>query len=97
MPKPETVLVAAIRRALTEAWPDAMVLKIHGSPYQPAGLPDLLVLRAGVASWIEVKMPGNKPTMLQHAMHARLREHGCDVLVASSTEEVTEWVLTRAR
>lgn len=44
----------------------AFVVKLHGSAYQRAGLPDLLVLtRDGMTRWIEVKRPGRKLTRIQ--------------------------------
>lgn len=42
------------------------VIKLHGDAYQPAGLPDLLiVLPEGKTIWIEFKRPGADTTALQ--------------------------------
>ena len=40
-------------------------MKIHGGPYQLAGVPDLLCLRHGRALFLEVKQPGKQPTEIQ--------------------------------
>lgn len=40
-------------------------MKIHGGPYQRAGIPDLLVIIKGHAFFFEVKVPGKKLTDLQ--------------------------------
>lgn len=52
---PETGLVKAIRKAVLAEWPDAYILKVHGSPYQPAGTPDLLLTVEGWFIGLEVK------------------------------------------
>lgn len=39
--------------------------KIAGGPFQTAGIPDLLCIRDGIAVFLEVKVPPNKPTALQ--------------------------------
>jgi hypothetical protein len=40
-----------------------------------------VLLRDGVARWVEVKQPGKKPTALQSARHALLRRIGFSVEV----------------
>lgn len=45
------------------------------------GFPDLMVLRGGKASFIEVKRPGCKPRPLQEYRHKHLRSLGFEVLV----------------
>ena len=68
-------------------------MKIHGSPYQsPRGLPDILLIRNGVASWIEVKIGGDEPTVLQEAIHEKLRAAGCRVTTVWTLEEA-KWFL----
>lgn len=54
---PETLLVKAISKALGEAYPGCFIVKIHGGPYQRAGLPDLFVLHEGRLLAMEVKCP----------------------------------------
>lgn len=53
--QPETTLVQNIKRAILGQWPHAWVEKIHGSPYQTAGIPDLLVVVRGRLFAFEVK------------------------------------------
>lgn len=45
------------------------------------GIPDLLILKNGVASFVEVKRPGEKPRPLQEYRMNELRELGftCEV------------------
>lgn len=45
------------------------------------GIPDLLCLKNGKASFIEVKRPGEKPRVLQEYRHNELRELGFDVMI----------------
>jgi hypothetical protein len=67
--QPETLLVGKIRTAVKRKFPDAMIVKIHGGPYQTAGLPDLLVILDGRAYGLEVK----KQRLGESAEHARDR------------------------
>ena len=67
-------------------------IKIHGSEYQMAGLPDVLALKGGRAYWLEVKRPGGKPTPLQVRMIEKLKGFGCVAGVVFSVEEAKELV-----
>ena len=53
--QPESVLVHAIRRTIEAAYPQAFVMKNHGSMYMAAGIPDLFVFINGRAFALEVK------------------------------------------
>lgn len=53
----ETKLIGDMRKAIAERWPDAWSFKVHGSAYQTAGTPDLLVCVEGWLCAIEVKAP----------------------------------------
>lgn len=81
----EKVIVA---RVLDEArrlgW---LAYKIHGGPYMPRGLPDVLALKDGRATWIEVKRPGEEPTSVQVTRMRQLADAGCAVGVATSVGE----------
>jgi Holliday junction resolvase len=65
-----------------------LVIKIHGSAYQLAGLPDLLAIRGGRAYWFEVKQPGEYPTKLQDYWLKKLRRFGCVAGAVTSEEDV---------
>ena len=64
------------------------VMKIHGGPYQMAGVPDLLCIRRGVTRWLEVKQPGKRPTPLQTRRMLEIeREAGTLCHVVCSMDE----------
>lgn len=63
-----------IKRLEKDGW---MVVKL-GITNLP-GIPDLLALKDGVARFIEVKRPGEKPRPLQLYRHEQLRNMGFDV------------------
>lgn len=72
--------------------PRAFVVKHHGGPHGVAGLPDVYVqqstTRGLVVLWIELKMPGNKPTAIQRAVMDQLARSGTPVYVCHSLAEV---------
>lgn len=82
----EKSLTNSIKAALKrEGW---WVLKIHGGGMQIPGLPDLLCCKDGIAVWLEVKVPGGKPTKLQVARMEEIRKQGgCTVAVVTSVAE----------
>lgn len=83
--KPETRIVESIRRQFEiDGW---IVIKIHGGPFQVAGLPDLLLLRNGVACFVEVKTPTGKVTKLQQHWIERIRAAGFRAGVATNAAE----------
>ena len=95
-PGPETRLVAAIRKAVKERHPQAWVLKVHGSPYQPGGTPDLLLCIEGRLLSMEVKAPQQgesrarmlgRVTELQWTRIEEVRAAGGVAGVATSVEE----------
>jgi hypothetical protein len=67
MPTNESGLVRAIVIAVKRAWPDSFGWKVHGSPYQIAGLPDLVFCIRGHFIGLEAKhqRPGES---LAHAL-----------------------------
>lgn len=52
------------------------------------GIPDLLALRDGVAIFIEVKRPGQKPSPLQAYRHKQLTDNGFTVFVLTSDLQI---------
>lgn len=94
--QPENVLVAAIRRAIRREYPDSLTLKVHGGPYQEAGIPDILVVVDGRFIGLEVKRrrPGesdsaarDRATAQQRAMLARMEAAGGVARVVLSEDE----------
>ena len=84
----ETSITSSIvRHAKSCGW---WTFKIAGGPFQMAGMPDLMLLKDGRALFIEVKLPGKKPTALQFKRMEEIRTQG---------GAVAEWVdsLDKAR
>ena len=67
---PEGKLTAAVQRRLNQLKAQGVPiwwLKLHGGPMQRRGVPDLLILVAGRALFVELKAPGKRPSPLQQA------------------------------
>lgn len=62
---PETRLVAKIRGALEEEFPGTYWRKIHGNPFQHAGIPDLIGCVDGFFIGLEVKTDSGRSSMIQ--------------------------------
>lgn len=99
--QPETRLVRRIVTAIEDRYPDAWVRKVHGGPYQHAGIPDLLVCVNGKLVGLEVKhqKPGEseghargRATELQRAEIKAMYEAGAIAGVVLSVEEALELV-----
>lgn len=82
---PESLVVAAIMKAIYAQYPDAYIIKIFGSIFQASGFPDLLVCVEGRAYGLEVKRQRNgesfqrarnRSTPLQKLTIAKLRRAG---------------------
>lgn len=56
------------------------------------GVPDVLILHAGLLYCIELKQPGNSPSPQQRDFHAALKSQGVPIAVAQSLAEVEEAV-----
>lgn len=87
--QPESKLVNQIKAAVKGRYPSALVIKIHGGPYQQQGLPDLFILVDGRFYGIEVKVPGqdNTVTKIQANMLQQIQDAGGVSGVATSPEE----------
>lgn len=99
MPNPETVLTHRIVQTIQQAYPDAWVFKVHGSPYQQAGVPDLLVVVVGRLVGLEVKCPRpgesddharGRATPLQLEQLDRLRRAGAVADVILTPQEALD-------
>lgn len=67
-------------------------VKMHGSQFSLAGLPDVLCLKDGRAYWIEFKRPGEDPTRIQQHRLRELIEYGCPSTVCRSAGDVKEFL-----
>ena len=61
--------------------------KVHGGPYQVSGIPDLLGCVNGRFISLEVKRPGNKPTVRQLYVIQALQDNGAVAGIVHSPEE----------
>lgn len=82
----EANLVGRAVRWLRTTHPSVWWLKVHGGPYQRAGIPDLLLCCRGRLLAVEFKAPGEAPTRLQALELASLAEAGAATLVCASLE-----------
>ena len=98
-PTNEAGLVKAIVRAVKKRHPSAWVMKVHGSPVQMAGVPDLLVCLDGYLYAFEVKFqrPGEsaahaygRVSPIQQAQIDALNASGATALAVLSVDEVLE-------
>jgi hypothetical protein len=65
-------------------------MKVHGGPYQLAGVPDLLCIKHGRAVFLEVKQPGKRPTPIQvRRMNEIETQGGASCHVVTSAEQAT--------
>ena len=83
--KPETKLstqVLSRLRAEGGWW-----VKIHGGPFQAAGIPDIIGCWQGRFIGIELKIPGEKPTGLQEKVLNALYSSGARVGIAYTVKE----------
>lgn len=98
MPVNEAGVVREVVTAVRRRWPNALLFKIHGSPFQPVGIPDLLACVEGWFIGMEVKYqrPGEsrahavgRATPVQQAMIQKIREaKGRADVVTSGAEAV---------
>lgn len=69
---------SALKRKVLEAYRarGAWAVKIHGSPYQEAGIPDIVACYHGRLVAPELKVGKNKATPAQLAQMAKIRAAG---------------------
>lgn len=106
MPSTETGLVHNIVRAIERAYPDAWAFKVHGSPYQMTGVPDLVICVQGRFIGAEVKHPKpgesrehaiGRATPGQMFQLRRIRAAGGAGAVVTNVEEALELVADALR
>lgn len=81
----ERDIVTSIRDAFAKR--GAWTMKVHGSPAQAVGIPDLLICYRGLFVAIEVKLPGNSPTKIQQYVMKQIEKAGGIVAVAYSLQD----------
>ena len=95
----ESSIVNGMVNWIKRELPKSVAIKLHGSPLQRAGLPDILLLMWGLPRgeviWIEVKRPGEEPTPLQRYFMGKLARMNFAVIVAHSLGELKEKMRTR--
>ena len=90
----EAKIVAAISaKVLKPLRPNLWFFKVHGGPFQRAGIPDFVGCYKGRFFAIEVKQPGKVPTPLQVIVMRELKEAGAAVCVATSVAEAQELIM----
>jgi len=67
-------------------------MKNHGNAYSVKGLPDVLVIKAGRAAWMEVKRPGEDATRIQQHRIRELIRFGCPATVVRSVGDAREFL-----
>ncbi len=85
----ESAITRSIQKyAASRGW---WTLKVHGGPFQTAGIPDLLCVKHGLAVFLEVKQPGKYATKLQNHRIAEIKNVGGAVAeVVKSVDEARE-------
>lgn len=72
--QPEGLLVRAIAAAILSEHPGSWVFKVHGNPYQSAGVPDLLACVEGRFVALEVKAQRNGESLAHAVGRTTLRQ-----------------------
>jgi hypothetical protein len=91
--KPESNLQSTIKKHLKKEFPKSWWMKVHGGPYQIAGVPDLLGCVEGNFIALEVKMPdGDPPTKIQKQQMKRIKRAEGYACVVTSEEEAVRAV-----
>ena len=90
MIKPETRLLRKLRVAIQARYPESFSFKVHGSPFQDTGLPDLVCCIQGRFVGIEAKMPGKVPTKIQYYKLDRIHDAGGIAIWGSSIEAILD-------
>ena len=90
--KPESRLQRRIQGALAAAFPGCYIRKIHVSEFSAEGTPDLLCCIQGHFIALEVKTPGEEPTLLQAFNLNSIRQAGGLAAVVSSPQQAVALV-----
>lgn len=82
----ESALTRKILKYLNSL-PETWAVKIHGSIYQQAGLPDILGIKSGRWFFIEVKTPEGRVSRIQEVLHEKIWEAGGRVYIVHDMDE----------
>lgn len=83
----EASITTAIRKYL-KSIDDVWFFKVHGGPFQTAGIPDILACRDGRLFGFEVKQVGKKATPIQQRTIDLINDAGGVALVVHSVADV---------
>jgi hypothetical protein len=83
----ESVITTAILARL-RLIPDSYVHKVHGSRFQPAGVPDILFWKGNVPFAFEVKGSKGSVSKIQEVQLERMKQAGVVCAVVRSVDEV---------
>jgi hypothetical protein len=93
MNKPETALRNNIALEVRIKYGTSLYMKkIHGSPYQEAGIPDLIGCLKGKFIGMEIKQSGCKATPIQEANIRDIRRAGGYAQTITSIKEALEFM-----
>ena len=97
MAKAETRIVRKILESLSEAFQGSYFRKIHGNPYQHAGIPDIIGCVDGFFIGLEVKTDEGKASQLQILEGKSILTSGGVFGVVRSPEEavslINNWLI----
>jgi hypothetical protein len=68
------------------------VFKVHGSEFMMAGLPDLIVCAHGLFIGLEVKMPGQQPSVVQRHVHGKIHSAGGVARVVYTPQQALDMI-----
>jgi len=86
--QPEGKVSAAIIKMIKKRGGNAY--KVHGNEFTPRGTPDICGAYKGYSIWLETKMPGNKPTLIQWKRMRDWRASGAFTCVPYSVEDAVQ-------
>jgi len=86
--QPEGKVSAAIIKMIRERGGEAY--KVHGNEFTPRGTPDISGCYKGFSIWLETKMPGNKPTLIQWKRMRDWRRAGAFTCVPYSVQDAVQ-------
>lgn len=97
--KPESRLQNKIRKGLEKEFSGSFFYKTHGSPYQRAGIPDLIGCVKGRFIGIEVKLPGKEHTLTELQKHTieQINQSGGIAFMSTSLEDAIETIIKRLK